>query len=151
MSWRIMRRLEAMLPVSSRSCILTHGVVKPMVDGLAFNSIMIPKATWLKRPFLKEIKRVTWEFEDDQTSRPDGFSLALYKVCWDIAKDGLMDVIVGFLRNGLLDEWSNVTFITLIQKREWTDSVTNFHPISLIGSVSKPHFQSSSGQIERCS
>lgn len=42
-----------------------------------------------------------------------------------------------FIRTVFLDFWCNATFITMIPKHEGTDVISNFKPISFVGSVYK--------------
>lgn len=54
-------------------------------------------ATLLK-PFVEEeISNVIWKMEPDKSSRPDGFSTHFYRLCWDIIKSDLYQMIKRFL------------------------------------------------------
>lgn len=73
--------------------------------------------------------------DGDKASRPDGFSLAFYKTCWEVIKGDLMLVIKDFYEKYFPDEGSNVTYTTLIPKREGMDQISYFKPMNLVGST----------------
>jgi len=52
-------------------------------------------------------------------------------------KDDLMHFVSDFHRNGKLLKGINSTFITLIPKKDSPQSLNDFRPISLVGSLHK--------------
>lgn len=68
---------------------------------------------------------------------PNGFSMACYQSCWDIVKRDLMKVFKEFFGNGKVGKSMNLTFITLIPKKDRSVNIKDYIPISLVTSVYK--------------
>lgn len=115
-----------------------QGVKKPKLDGLTFPRLSTEKRKWLERPCEEgEIKNVVWSIEDDKTSGPDGFSMAFFKMCWEVVKMDVLDIVINFHDESFLDKRSNVTFISLIPKSDHASKASNYRPVSLVGSTYK--------------
>lgn len=111
---------------------------RPEVDGLNFPVLGEEQAKWLERLFdEEEVKMAMWSLDGDKAPEPDGFSIAFYKVCWEVIRVDLMLVINDFFRRGFLDKGSDTTYISLIPKKEGAEHISNFRPISLVGSIYK--------------
>lgn len=67
----------------------------------------------------------------------DGFTLAFYKVCWEVIKEDLMLVFQDLHEKCFLDKGSNASFIALILKREGADQLFDFRLISLVKNTYK--------------
>ena len=78
-----------------------------------------------------------WDCENFKCPGPDGVNLGFIKDFWDILKDDLMRFLSEFHRNGRLAKGINNTFIALIPKVDSPQSLNNFRPISLVGSMYK--------------
>lgn len=88
---------------------------RPKWNGVQFKRISTNVRNWLERPFEeKEVKRVVWNIEDDKAPRPDGFSMAFFKCCWEVIKCGIIDIMRNFHEEAFFDLGSDVTFISLI-------------------------------------
>lgn len=85
----------------------------------------------------EEIKKVVWSIEDEKAPGPDKFSMAFFKQCWEVVKNDLMDTLNNFHDEAFLDLGSNATFISLIPKFEGANKISDFRPISLVGSIYK--------------
>lgn len=63
--------------------------------------------------------------------------MAFFKVCWDVVKSDIMDSVNNFHDESFLDKGSNATFLSLIPKSAHVMRISDFRPISLVGSVYK--------------
>ena len=48
----------------------------------------------------------------------DGFTFALYQECWEMIKNDLLRVFLGFHNNGMINQSTNSTFIVLVPKKK---------------------------------
>ena len=48
---------------------------------------------------------------------PNGFTIGFYQECWETIKDDLLRVFLKFHTNGITNQSTNATFITLVPKR----------------------------------
>ncbi|KAL9690225.1 hypothetical protein QQ045_010622 [Rhodiola kirilowii] len=63
--------------------------------------------------------------------------MLLYQVCWPIVKNDFIKDCLKFLNDGFLNSEANVTLLTLIPKVKGATKVSEFRPISLIGTKMK--------------
>lgn len=90
----------------------------------------------MERPFVEEeVKKVIWSIEDDKALGPDGFTMAFYKVCWEVVMKDVMETMGDFHKNALLDKGNNATYISLIPKKKGAYQIKDFQPISLVGNM----------------
>lgn len=114
------------------------GIRRPKLNVVQFRRISANSRVWLERPFEEEeVKRVVWSIEDVKALGSNGFTMAFFKQCWDIIKNDLMDTMANFHDQNILDLRSNATFISLIPNCEHANRVSDFRPISFVGSVYK--------------
>ena len=78
-----------------------------------------------------------WSMESDKATRPDGFSIHFYKVCWPIIKSNLLRMVSAFQTKAKMGGCTNSTFLSLIPKHFNPSSFDRFHPISLSNSSYK--------------
>lgn len=84
--------------------------LRPKVDGLSLPQLGEDQAVRLERPFDEEkVKKVVRILDGDKVPRPDGFTIAFYKACWEVIKEDLMLVFHDFHKKCFLDKGSNVT------------------------------------------
>lgn len=110
---------------------------RPKVDGLSMPMLEAGQAEWLERPFEEEVKKVVWMMDGDKAPGLDGFTLAFYKLCWEVIKEDLMLMLKDFYEKCFLDKGSNATYIALIPKREGVDQLSDFRPVSLVDNTYK--------------
>ncbi|KAL9679339.1 hypothetical protein QQ045_017197 [Rhodiola kirilowii] len=70
-------------------------------------------------------------------SGKDGINAAFFQNCWPIVKNDFIKDCLSFLNDGSLNSEANVTLITLIPKVKGATKVSEFRPISLIGTKMK--------------
>lgn len=68
---------------------------------------------------------------------PDGFNIASIKKGWDFMKDDILRFMEEFHKNSNLPKGFNASFITLVPKVENPLKLSDYRPISLIGSMYK--------------
>lgn len=121
-----------------RSLYYDERPIWPQVDGLNLPLLGAGQLDWLGRPFdEEEVKKAMWSLNGDKAPEPDGFTIAFYKACWEVILGDLILVIYDFFERGFLDKGSNTTYISLIPKKEGAERITDFRPISLVGSMYK--------------
>jgi hypothetical protein len=113
-------------------------VVRPSVGNLQFKKLLGVEMGNLTRPFsVDEIKSAVWDCDSFKSPGPDGINFGFIKNFWNEMKDDIVRFITEFHRNGKLSKGINSTFITLIPKVESPQSLNEFRPISLVGSLYK--------------
>lgn len=80
---------------------------------------------------------MVWSIEDDKALGLDSFSMVFFKAYWEVVKSDVMDMVKNFHEESFLDKGSNATFISLIPKSGHAMRVSDFRPISLVGSIYK--------------
>lgn len=86
----------------------------------------------LLKPFTdEEISNVIWKMEPDKSLGPDGFSIHFYRLCWDIIKADLHQMIKIFLRKAKVGRSTKSTFLALIPKEANPETFDRFGPILL--------------------
>lgn len=69
--------------------------------------------------------------ELDKAPGPDELSIHFYRICWDIIKVDLYQMIKGFLRKAKVGGSINSTFLALIPKEANPEAFDRFRPILL--------------------
>jgi len=67
----------------------------------------------------------------------DGFNLKFIRRMWPVIEDDFCSYILRFFETGKLHASFNNTWVTLIPKKKGTLEVSDFRPISLVGSLYK--------------
>ena len=73
----------------------------------------------------------------DKALGPDRFTMAFWLFCWDVVKSETLGLFREFYLHGTFQRSLNSTFLVLIPKKEGAEDLSNFRPISLVGSVYK--------------
>jgi hypothetical protein len=84
-----------------------------------------------------EVKVAVWDCDSFKSPGPDGVNFGFFKDFWEELKGDVMRFIYEFHRNGKLTKGINSTFIALIPKVDSPQRLTDFRPISLVGSLYK--------------
>ncbi|CAL5403808.1 unnamed protein product [Camellia sinensis] len=85
----------------------------------------------------KEVRNAIKSCEGNKAPGPDGFNLAFFKKCWGIVKAEVMLFFREFHQNATLVSGLNSSFIVLIPKVDSPSHLSEYRPISLIGSLYK--------------
>jgi exonuclease III len=111
---------------------------RPTMDGIVFPNILEEEATFLERPFEEgEVKDIIEGSQNNKSPGPDGFNFEFFKGCWEVIKGDLMKVFHEFFANSTMPRGMLSYFITLIPKVPNPHSISEFRPISLLGSLYK--------------
>ncbi|GJS89701.1 RNA-directed DNA polymerase, eukaryota, reverse transcriptase zinc-binding domain protein [Tanacetum coccineum] len=84
-----------------------------------------------------EIRAAIWDCGSEKSPGPDGFSFVFYKKFWDSIKSDVIAFVKEFLKTGIIPKGCNTSFIALIPKTSNPMVVSDFRPISLIGTQYK--------------
>ncbi|KAL4308180.1 hypothetical protein GQ457_01G006150 [Hibiscus cannabinus] len=106
--------------------------------NLEFKRLSKEEASRLGEPFtLEEIQEAVWSCDESKAPGPDGFNMKFFKFSWPFVKGELLKLMQSFHKKGVIPSKVNSSFITLIPKKENPIDISEFRPISLIGSVYK--------------
>jgi len=84
-----------------------------------------------------EIKDCVMACAGDKAPGPDGYTMAFFITCWEVVKKEVVAAVQNFHDQGIFERSFNATFIALIPKKIGAKELTDFRPISLIGSIYK--------------
>ncbi|KAJ0522407.1 putative RNA-directed DNA polymerase [Helianthus annuus] len=111
---------------------------RPKMTGTGFRKISDSNATLLVEPFSnKEIRDAVWECGADKSPGPDGFSFAFIKHYWVSLEPHFWSIMDEFYTHGTICKSVNSSFVALIPKVVDPMTLSDYRPISLIGSISK--------------
>ncbi|GKB30734.1 RNA-directed DNA polymerase, eukaryota [Tanacetum coccineum] len=86
---------------------------------------------------IDEIRKAIWECGENKTPGPDGFTFEFFRKFWAVVGPDFCIAVQWFFEHGAFATGCNSSFITLIPKVLEPKLVSDFRPISLIGSVYK--------------
>ncbi|GJS49220.1 RNA-directed DNA polymerase, eukaryota [Tanacetum coccineum] len=84
-----------------------------------------------------EIRATVWGCGENKSHGPDGYTFEFFKCYWNIIGEDFCGAVECFFDSGMFSKGNNASFIALIPKVTDAKFVTDFRPISLIGSVYK--------------
>ncbi|XP_026428560.1 uncharacterized protein LOC113324453 [Papaver somniferum] len=84
-----------------------------------------------KVPDEEEIKAILFDMDQDSAPNPDGFSSCLYRSCWDIIHQEVVEAIQFCWRRRFIPKGLNSNFLVLIPKTEGARKPSQFRPIGL--------------------
>lgn len=64
-----------------------------------------------------------FQLNKEKAPGPNGFTTALYHMCWDVIKDDVLGVFLEFHDNGVINQITNATFIALMIKKSSTSRI----------------------------
>ena len=85
----------------------------------------------------EEVRKVVLAMEGDKAPGSDDYSIAFFKVCWEVVKEDIMKIFREFHVEGKFEASLNSTFISLIPKIPGVSEMKDFHPTSPVGSLYK--------------
>ncbi|KAK9073992.1 hypothetical protein SSX86_006587 [Deinandra increscens subsp. villosa] len=86
---------------------------------------------------MEEVKMAIWDCDINKAPGPDGFNSKFLKTHWDKNGPLMMEVLHEFHETGQISLGCNASFIALIPKKENPLLLTQFRPITLVGSIYK--------------
>ena len=84
-----------------------------------------------------EIKLAVMECDRNKAPGPDGFNMLCFQKFWKVMMGEVINFVNEFHRNGKLVKGINSSLITLIPKRDNPSGLSDYRPISLVGSLFK--------------
>ncbi|GJU90435.1 RNA-directed DNA polymerase, eukaryota, partial [Tanacetum coccineum] len=84
-----------------------------------------------------EIRAAVWDCGENKSPGPDGYTFEFFRRYWNVIGPDFSSAVACFFENGSFPRGCNASFIALIPKVVDAKLVTDFRPISLIGSVYK--------------
>ncbi|GKB38179.1 RNA-directed DNA polymerase, eukaryota [Tanacetum coccineum] len=84
-----------------------------------------------------EIRKAVWSCGENKSPGPDGFTFEFFRKYWDSIGPDMCVAVEWFFRHNSFAKGCNASFITLIPKSQDPKTVSDFRPISLIGSLYK--------------
>lgn len=111
---------------------------KPRLPNLFSSRIEEEVTLNLEKPFMvEEVKHTILCMEKDKSLSSDGFLMLFFQECWDIVEEDLMKVFTEFYERGVISKGVNATFLVLLPKKSEAEEISDFRPISLVGSFYK--------------
>ncbi|CAL5351436.1 unnamed protein product [Camellia sinensis] len=77
------------------------------------------------------------ECDGNKAPGPNGFNLSCFQKCWKVFKEEMVYFFNEFHCTGRLAKCLTCSFVTLVPKKDCPAGLTDFRPISLIGTVYK--------------
>ncbi|CAJ2647900.1 unnamed protein product [Trifolium pratense] len=136
--------VEGVVPI--RHAVVSHfaahfkavNVERLGVENLIFKRLQVAEVLNLTKPFsLEEVKAAVWDCDSYKRAGPDRINFGFIKDFWAEMQGNVMRFISEFHRNGRLTKGLNASFIALIPKVNSPQSLNDFRPISLVGSLYK--------------
>ncbi|XP_071700669.1 uncharacterized protein [Rutidosis leptorrhynchoides] len=127
---------EAFLHFKSR--FEEHPGDRPSLSDLSYPSLSPDEANDLEAPISEaEVFEAIQDCGSSKAPGPDGFNLGFFKKFWDIIKEDVLNAITWFWEKGEFLKGCNASFVTLIPKKRDPITISDYRPISLIGSFYK--------------
>lgn len=73
--------------------------------------------------------------DGDKAPGPDGFTMCVFKECWEIIVGDVKQTIHNFHQSEVFVRSLNVTFVALIRQKFGPEEIKEFMPISLVDEV----------------
>nr|GEW80306.1 RNA-directed DNA polymerase, eukaryota, reverse transcriptase zinc-binding domain protein [Tanacetum cinerariifolium] len=102
------------------------------------NRLNIDQADNLEVPITQdEIRAAVWDCGENKSPGPDGFTFEFFRKYWSVIGTDFCDAVMWFFQYGEFAKGCNSSFIALIPKVQDPKFVSDYRPISLIGSLYK--------------
>ncbi|KAK3199960.1 hypothetical protein Dsin_023375 [Dipteronia sinensis] len=111
---------------------------KSRIKGLNIKRISDSENSFLEGIFNREeVRAAIVSCDGNKAPCPDGLNLNFIKANWEVIQEDFMKFIHEFHKNGSIVKDLNHTFIALIPKCVHPETIKDFRPISLVGSMYK--------------
>nr|GEX85555.1 putative RNA-directed DNA polymerase, eukaryota, reverse transcriptase zinc-binding domain protein [Tanacetum cinerariifolium] len=102
------------------------------------NRLLLDQVEDLEKPISRdEIREAVWDCGANKSHGPDGFTFEFFRKFWNIVGSDMCDAVEWFFSHNKFTRGCNSLFITLILKIHDPKFVSDYRPISLIGSLYK--------------
>ncbi|GKE21083.1 hypothetical protein Tco_1432595, partial [Tanacetum coccineum] len=96
------------------------------------------KVAELENPITRdEIRNAVWACGENKSPGPDGFTFEFFRKFWNIIGSDLCVAVEWFFDHSSFTKGCNSSFVALISKTHDPKFVSDYRPISLIGSLYK--------------
>lgn len=125
-------------------------LLRPALEGAPFSRLNSSENDGLIAPFsLEEIKDAVWSCEGNKSLGPDGFNFSFFKSCWEVVEGDIVNFMNEFHGNVVLPRAITSSFIALIPKIDSPQSLGEYRPISLVGSLYKIQSKVLAGRLKK--
>ncbi|GJY07999.1 RNA-directed DNA polymerase, eukaryota [Tanacetum coccineum] len=117
-----------------------HGIINRKRANLSIRGVMVDGewAMELERLISNdEIRKAVWGCGEDKSPGPDGFTFDFFRKFWDLIGPDFCVAVDWFFEHCSFSRGCNSSFFSLIPKVPDPKFVTDYRPISLIGSLYK--------------
>jgi len=115
-----------------------HNVGRPVRDGVQFRQLGEEDNVHLVSPFTaEEIKAAVWSCEGNKSPGPDGFNFNFIRTYWKFLEKDVVEFMNEFHTNSKLPKAISTSFLALVPKKDVPQSLGDYRPVSLIGSLYK--------------
>nr|GEX69509.1 RNA-directed DNA polymerase, eukaryota [Tanacetum cinerariifolium] len=127
---------------------LFHGIINQKRANLAIKGVMVD-GEWMDDPSRvkeefrshfatrDEIRNAAWACGENKSHGPDGFTFEFFRKFWNIIGSYLCVAVEWFFDHSSFTKGCNSSFVALISKTRDPKFVSDYQPISLIGSLYK--------------
>ena len=111
---------------------------KADIGRLQLNQINLQEARTLELLFSEaKVQAALMDMNGDKAPRPNGFTLAFWKNCWEFVKENILEMFKEFYEQNVFLKSLNNTFFVLLPKKGETEDLRDFRPISLLRGLYK--------------
>ncbi|XP_058758239.1 uncharacterized protein LOC131631463 [Vicia villosa] len=111
---------------------------RPLPEGLVLNCLSEVDTERLERVFTEEeVKEAVWSCDGNKSPSSDGFSLEFFNSNWEVVKVDVVRLVADFHEKARLTKACTSVFIALIPKVRIPQSLSDYRPINLVGSLYK--------------
>ena len=120
-----------------------HRFAQDQIPGFDFDLKNHPKVSSEQvllleaTPSREEIKKAVWACGIDKAPGFDGFNFKFIREMWEVLEDEIYESVLEFFILGHSVRHLNVTWVTLIPKRENPTDIDDYRPISMVGALYK--------------
>ena len=120
-----------------------HRFAQDQIPGFDFDLKNHPKVSSEQvllleaTPSREEIKKAVWACGIDKAPGFDGFNFKFIREMWEVLEDEIYESVLEFFISGHSVRHLNVTWVTLIPKRENPTDIDDYRPISMVGALYK--------------
>ncbi|KAK3221844.1 hypothetical protein Dsin_008869 [Dipteronia sinensis] len=112
--------------------------IRPEIVGLNLSRLKLEENEFLEENFSREeVWSAVYNCDGNKALGSDGFNLYFIKFNWEMIKEDFMKFSNEFHNDGYIVRELNKSFIALIPKYSNQESMRDFRPISLVGSMYK--------------
>lgn len=97
---------------------------------------LVDDLEWLEGPFsIKKIDDIIAQLPSDKSTGPDRFNIDFIKRCWPVIAQDFYDLYEAFYDGMVCVQRINRSYITLVPKKDSSEGVNDYRPISLLSSI----------------